>query len=93
MYEYGKDKNPSNSSSGSITANSFITTSPTPKIKRVTVTETLYDEEGRVVKETTTETEYIEQSGWYQPAPYAPQPWQYPYVTYTTNQNGTYDIK
>jgi hypothetical protein len=82
MYEYEKDKNPSNSSSGSITSNSFITTSSSPRIKRVVVTETTYDEEGRVVKEVTTETEYTDGGTWYQP--YSPQPWQYPYITYTT---------
>ena len=72
MYEHGKGKNPSNQSNGSFTTNSYITTGSSPRIKRVVVTVYEYDTEGRVTKETVTETEY---DGSYQPYIY-PSPYQ-----------------
>lgn len=58
MFEYG------NGSSAY-----YISTSSTPKVKKITVTVYEYDENGNITKETCTETEYTE--GYtYQPAPY-----------------------
>jgi hypothetical protein len=88
MYEYGKDKNANNSSGGSMTLGntaasaSYITTSSGPRVRKVTVTVYEYDKDGNITKETCTETEYTEGT-WVNPAPYSPQPWQYPYVSYT----------
>ena len=81
MHEY-TDKNPSNQSGGSYTSgNQFITYPPaSPRIKRVTVTESLYDENGNVIKETVTETEYVEAAT----PPYNPNPWN-PYVWTSTS--------
>ncbi len=56
-------------------ANGNSYTYTTPKVKRVTVTESVYDENGNIVKETVTETEYFD---------YSYQPFQ-PYVTYTSS--------
>lgn len=82
MYEYEKEKNPSNGSGGSYTANSIYTTSASPRIKRVTVTVYEYDKDGHVTKETCTETEYTDGGTWYQQT--YPQPYIQPYVTWTS---------
>ena len=61
MYEY----NNGNSFTYSTSSGTY------PRIKRVTVTECEYDENGNCIKETVTETEY-EMYSPYQPAPYQP---------------------
>lgn len=79
MYEY--EKNPNNGSGGSYTSNSYVTTSASPRIKKVTVTVYEYDEKGNVKKETCTETEYTDGTTWYQ----QPVPYVQPYVTWASS--------
>ena len=84
MHEYGTDKNSSNSSGGSITAtNGYFTYGASPRIKTVRVTEYVYDSEGNLIKETVTETEYVDTVQPYQPY----QPTWYT-VTSSTDGNG-----
>lgn len=67
MYEYIDGKY----YGGNTAASSYITVGSGPRVKRVTVTVYEYDSEGKVTKETVTETEYTDDYT-YQPVPYQP---------------------
>lgn len=60
----------------------MYTTSSGPRVRKVTVTEYVYDKDGKILKETCTETEYAD------PQPYV-QPYTYPYTTWTASTGYT----
>lgn len=76
------DKNASNQSGGSFSANSF-STYPTSRVSKVTSITREFDEDGNLVKEVETVTEY-ERTPVY-PNPYPQPAWQNPVISYTTN--------